>query len=224
MAVSDRVSALTVPTHRHRDELSSSVPCLSSGYLVTIPAMAKRVLLCPPAYFDVVDQKNPYMSEKVRWITKRPSGNGRPCVPPSNKPDARSKPSLPRPDSKTWSSLPTRFLWVFTKESASSSSPAAWCTLHGSARCPFYVDWYRQRGFKIIEVDLGADYLEGHGDLLWHPDWSRIYAGYGFRSTQGGVEKFQCMSMIQIGNPGRPTASGRPLLLSPRYLLLPAEP
>ena len=24
--------------------------------------MAKRVLLCPPTYFDVVDQKNPYMS------------------------------------------------------------------------------------------------------------------------------------------------------------------
>ena len=64
---------------------------------------------------------------------------------------------------------------------------------------PFYVDWYRQRGFKIIELDLGADHLEGHGDLLWHPDWSRIYAGYGFRSTQPGVEKFRdAMSKLEI--------------------------
>ncbi len=56
---------------------------------------------------------------------------------------------------------------------------------------PFYVEWYRRRGFKIIEVDLGDDHLEGHGDLLWHPDWSRVYAGYGFRSTEGGVGKFR---------------------------------
>jgi N-dimethylarginine dimethylaminohydrolase len=63
----------------------------------------------------------------------------------------------------------------------------------------FYVDWYLQHGFKIIEVDLGADYLEGHGDLLWHPDWSLIYAGYGFRSTLGGVEKFShAMSKLDI--------------------------
>jgi N-dimethylarginine dimethylaminohydrolase len=61
------------------------------------------------------------------------------------------------------------------------------------------VEWYRRRGFKIIELDLGADQLEGHGDLLWHPDGSRIYAGYGFRSTQAGVEKFcDAMSKLEI--------------------------
>ncbi len=65
---------------------------------------------------------------------------------------------------------------------------------------PFFADWYCRRGFKIIDVDLGADCLEGHGDLLWHPDWSRIYAGYGFRSTQGGVEKFRA-AMSKLGIP-----------------------
>jgi N-dimethylarginine dimethylaminohydrolase len=55
---------------------------------------------------------------------------------------------------------------------------------------PFFVDWFRQRGYKIIDLDLDGEYLEGHGDLLWHPDHSRIWAAYGFRSTRGGVEKF----------------------------------
>src|SRR5207245_5198160 len=54
----------------------------------------------------------------------------------------------------------------------------------------FFVDWFRQRGYKIIDLDLDGEYLEGHGDLLWHPDHSRIWAAYGFRSTRGGVEKF----------------------------------
>jgi len=54
----------------------------------------------------------------------------------------------------------------------------------------FYVEWFRQRGYKIIALDLQGECLEGHGDLLWHPDHSRIWAGYGFRSTLGGVRKF----------------------------------
>jgi N-dimethylarginine dimethylaminohydrolase len=55
---------------------------------------------------------------------------------------------------------------------------------------PFYVEWFRARNYDVIDLDFGDDYLEGQGDLLWHPDGSRVYAGYGFRSTLGGVEKF----------------------------------
>ena len=64
---------------------------------------------------------------------------------------------------------------------------------------PSYVDWCRQHGYQIIDIDFGDDRLEGHGDLLWHPDGSRIYAGFGFRSTRGGVDKFSAeMSKLSI--------------------------
>jgi N-dimethylarginine dimethylaminohydrolase len=62
----------------------------------------------------------------------------------------------------------------------------------------FYTDWFRARDYQVIELDYGDEYLEGHGDLLWHPDGSRIYAGYGFRSTRGGVEKF-ATTMSKMG-------------------------
>jgi len=55
---------------------------------------------------------------------------------------------------------------------------------------PHYVSWFKQRGYRVIELDYGEDYLEGHGDLLWHADGSKVWAGYGFRSTLGGVKKF----------------------------------
>jgi N-dimethylarginine dimethylaminohydrolase len=44
----------------------------------------------------------------------------------------------------------------------------------------------------------GDDYLEGHGDLVWLADTSRIFAGYGFRSTPGAIEKFSA-AMSQMG-------------------------
>jgi N-dimethylarginine dimethylaminohydrolase len=62
----------------------------------------------------------------------------------------------------------------------------------------FFVDWFRQRGHRIIDLDLEGEYLEGHGDLLWHPDRSRIWAAYGFRSTRGGVQKFAA-AMQELG-------------------------
>jgi N-dimethylarginine dimethylaminohydrolase len=64
----------------------------------------------------------------------------------------------------------------------------------------FFADWFRARDYQVIDLDYGDDYLEGHGDLLWHPDGSRIYAGYGFRSTSGGVEKFSA-AMSKMGIP-----------------------
>lgn len=64
---------------------------------------------------------------------------------------------------------------------------------------PFFAEWCRRQNYQIIEIAFGDDYLEGHGDLLWHPDGSRIYAGYGYRSTRGGVDKFsQAMSKMGI--------------------------
>ncbi len=55
---------------------------------------------------------------------------------------------------------------------------------------PFYVDWFLSKGYKPIVLDLKGQYLEGGGDLLWHPDRSRIWAGHGIRSSEGGVAKF----------------------------------
>lgn len=74
--------------------------------------------------------------------------------------------------------------------------------VHESRRreVPFFVEWCRRQNYQIIELDLGNDYLEGHGDLIWHPDGSRIYAGYGFRSTRGGIEKFSA-AMSKMGIP-----------------------
>jgi N-dimethylarginine dimethylaminohydrolase len=63
-----------------------------------------------------------------------------------------------------------------------------------------YVEWFRARGYKVIEVDFGDEYLEGSGDLIWHPDRSRIYAGHAFRSTIGGIRHLE-EAMQRLGIP-----------------------
>ena len=162
--------------------------------------MAKRVLLCPPAYFEVVDQKNPYMSggpsvdrEKAQqqWEALRSALEQAGC---------QVETIAPAPGLEDMVFAANQVFVGFHESIGKFIVPSRMVHASRQREVPFYVDWYRLHGFKIIEVDLGADRLEGHGDLLWHPDWSRIYAGYGFRSTQAGVEKFH-HAMSNLGIP-----------------------
>ena len=160
--------------------------------------MPKQVLLCPPSFFDVVDHKNPYMSgnsavdrEKARtqWQglctalqqcefqieTVEPSPGLEDMVFAANQAFVGDHPTLGK------FVVPSRMVYPSRQREV-----------------PFYIDWYRQKDYKILQLDLGDDYLEGHGDLLWHPDRSRVYAGYGFRTTRGGVDKFTA-AMTKMG-------------------------
>src|SRR3984885_2466353 len=161
--------------------------------------MAKRVLLCPPAYFDVVDQKNPYMSLKAPVDRQKAHAQWQALCSTLERTGCQVETIAPVPGLEDMVFAANQVFVGFHKAVGKFIVPS--CMVHASRQreVPFFVDWYRQRGFKIIDLDLGADRLEGHGDLLWHPGWSRIYAGYGFRSTQGGMEKFRdAMSRLRI--------------------------
>jgi len=161
--------------------------------------MAKHVLLCSPAYFDVVDQKNPYMANQIpvdrekallQWQTLRSAVEQAGC---------QIEIIDPVPGLEDMVFAANQVFVGFHEGIGKFIVPSRMVYDSRQREVPFYSEWYCQRGFKVIEVDLGQEHLEGHGDLLWHPDWSRIYAGYGFRSTRAGVEKFgEAMSKLGI--------------------------
>ena len=152
--------------------------------------MPKKVLFCPPTYFEVREVKNPYM-------------RGLPPVDP-----VRAQ--------HQWDSVCDGFRGagfavelidpVAGLEDMVFAANPVFVGGHAGAG-PFvvagrmryvsrrkevghYVEWFRARGYKVIDLGLGDDFLEGHGDLIWDADGSRVWAGHGFRSTTGGLEKF----------------------------------
>lgn len=162
--------------------------------------MAKNVLLCPPAYFEVVDQKNPYMSQNVPVNRQKAQQQWQALRSALEQAGCQVETIPPAPGLEDMVFAANQAFVGFHDRVGKFIVPSRMVHPSRQREVPFYVDWYRQRGFKIIEVDLGTDHLEGHGDLLWHPDWSRVYAGYGFRSTQAGIEKFQA-AMSKLGIP-----------------------
>jgi N-dimethylarginine dimethylaminohydrolase len=162
--------------------------------------MAKSVLLCSPDYFEVIDQKNPYMSAnssvdrekaKRQWIALCSTLERAGCEVATIDP-------VPGLEDMVFAA--NQVFVGFHAGIGNFIVPSRMVHASRQREVPFYVDWFRQRGFKVIDLDLtGDERLEGQGDLLWHPGWSRVYAGYGFRSTLSGVTKFRdAMSKLEI--------------------------
>ena len=160
----------------------------------------KSALLCPPTYFEVRDVKNPFMT-------------------PANAPNAEL---AMRQWSNLCAALQAAGVAVqtiaavvgledmvfsanqiFVGKSCAAGSvenfrfavPSKMRFASRQLEVPYYTEWFRQHGYRIIELDLAGEYLEGHGDLLWHPDFSRVWAGYGSRSTRGAIERFSAAMM-----------------------------
>ncbi|HEX6504300.1 MAG TPA: arginine deiminase-related protein [Terriglobales bacterium] len=159
------------------------------------------VLLCPPTYFEVRDRKNPYMRAPIdREKAQRQWEELRLALEEAGLQVETIEPVRDLED-MVFSANP-----VFVGHPARSTKfivPGEMKHPSRQREVPHYVDWFRKRNYKIMALDLRGECLEGHGDLLWHPDGSRIWAGYGFRSTRGGIEKFSA-AMKELAIPVTP--------------------
>jgi arginine dihydrolase len=161
--------------------------------------MPRQVLLCPPTFFDVVDSKNPYMSRNSAVNREKARTQWQAFCSALEQSGFQIETVDPVPGLEDMVFAANQ---AFVGDHPSVGKfvvPSRMAYPSRQREVPFYVDWYRRRGYAVIDLDLGDDYLEGHGDLLWHPGGSRIYAGFGFRSTRGGVDKFSAaMNKMQI--------------------------
>lgn len=157
-----------------------------------------KALLCPPNYFDVVDQKNPYMTGKspVDRVKARSQWEALCSVLQQSGCEIETIEPVDGLEDMVFAA---NQVFVGYKEGYGKFIvPSRMVHASRQREVPFFVDWCRRHDYQVIDLDFGDDFLEGHGDLLWHPDGSRIYAGYGFRSTLGGVEKF-AIAMARMG-------------------------
>jgi N-dimethylarginine dimethylaminohydrolase len=155
------------------------------------------VLLCPPTYFEVRDRKNPYMRAPIdREKAQRQWEELRLAL---DKAGLQVETIDPVRDLEDMVFAANQVFVGSHKELGKFIVPSEMKYPSRQREVPYYVEWFRKRDYKIIALDLRGECLEGHGDLLWHPDGSKIWAGYGFRSTERGIQKFaQAMKAIDV--------------------------
>jgi len=153
----------------------------------------KSVLMCQPTFYTVRDVKNPFMRLDApvdgdlaarQWTALR---------------DAFARLGV-----ATLGIEPVEDLedMVFTANQVFVGSgkvharfivPSAMRYKSRQREVPYFVAWFAQRRFDVVDLGLDAnagEFLEGHGDLMWQPDSSVVWAGHGFRSSPMGVDRF----------------------------------
>jgi N-dimethylarginine dimethylaminohydrolase len=158
--------------------------------------MLTRALMCPPTFFDVREVKNVHMRHPIDHVLAQHQWENLRRALEDAGVLVETVPPVQELEDMVFAANQ-----VFVGESDKIGKfivPSEMRYLIRQREVPYYVDWFQSRGYQVITLNLAGEYLEGHGDLLWHPDRSKIYAGYGFRSTLGAVKKF-AVAMQDLG-------------------------
>jgi N-dimethylarginine dimethylaminohydrolase len=150
----------------------------------------RRVLMCTPEHFAVVDVKNPFMEGNVGRVDKE---------------RAISEWEALR---STYEAAGYEVLTIDGAEGLEDMVFAANQVLpglradgrpyvllsrmrHPSRRreVPIYRDWFQRRGYNVYELSQDAGHFEGQGDAIWHPGKQLLWGGHGPRTTLRAYEQ-----------------------------------
>ncbi len=143
--------------------------------------------MCAPAYYEVRDVKNPFMDVAnavdrdaaiAQWNALRETFT-------SAGVDALEIEAVPDLEDMVYTANQ-----AFVAPEDRFTVPSRMRHASRQREVPYFTAWFREAGFEICKLDFDGEYLEGHGDLLWHPQRRLVWAGYGYRSSCGGVERF----------------------------------
>jgi N-dimethylarginine dimethylaminohydrolase len=164
-------------------------------------SMWNAVLMCPPTFFDVREPKNPHMGAAIDGVLSEHQWNNlRRAFENSGLAVEIINPVHDLDD------------MVFTANQAfiGQAKTIGKFIIPSRMRFPsrqkeveHFVRWFQARGYQVVDLPLEGEYLEGHGDLIWHPDHRTIWAGYGYRSTKTAVDRF-AIAMAELGFSVRP--------------------
>ncbi|HXA02374.1 MAG TPA: arginine deiminase family protein, partial [Cytophagaceae bacterium] len=154
----------------------------------------RRVLMCSPDYFDVVDVKNPYMEGNAGKIDKMLA-----CKQWAFLKEGYAK--------LVENGVLEKFIELNGAEGCEDMVFAAnqsfpWITEAGEKvvimskmrhasrqkEVPFFEKLYADHGYKIMHLKK-TKLFEGMGDAIPHPGKSLIYGGYGHRSNEDAYQE-----------------------------------
>lgn len=146
--------------------------------------LPRRVLLCPPDHFDVVDVKNPFMAGQVgnvRRAQARKEWDGLRSVLEGLALDVAVVPATPGCEDMVFCANQS-----FPGLDATGARVAVLSHMrHPSRRreVPAFEAWYRSQGYEVVDLAPPDAFFEGCGDALWHPGRGLIWGGHGERTS-----------------------------------------
>lgn len=157
----------------------------------------QSILMCPPDYFEVKDVKNSFMQNNLGKVNLELA-------------------------SQQWEDLRDTFIklgkQVFTIDpvpeledmvfSANQVLPGFNKTpyvllshmrhISRKKEVPYYQDWFKKKGYEILELENQDLLFEGQGDAIWHPAKQMLWGGYGHRTSLAAYQEIAAKLSVPI--------------------------
>lgn len=157
-----------------------------------------RALFCPPTYFEIRDVKNPFMRGAEPVDPERAQAQWEGVRRAFEEAGVATEVIPAVSDLEDMVFANNQVFVGQGKQDERFVVPSHMRFPSRQREVPYFVEWFRGRGYRVRELDLTSEFLEGHGDLLWHADGSKVWAGHGVRSSRGGVERLES-AMRELG-------------------------
>jgi N-dimethylarginine dimethylaminohydrolase len=67
-----------------------------------------------------------------------------------------------------------------------------------SREVPYFRDWFAAHGYRVLELPESVGFFEGQGDGLWHPGKAMLWGGYGHRTSLDAYETLSALLDVPI--------------------------
>src|ERR1700736_3273798 len=108
--------------------------------------MPKHVLLCPPTYFDVVDEKNPYMSGKAPVDKVKARAQWKALCSALEQSGCHVETIDPVPDLEDMVFAANQVFVGYSEATGKFIVPSRMVYASRQREVPHFVEWFRERG------------------------------------------------------------------------------
>ncbi|MBL8192652.1 MAG: amidinotransferase [Blastocatellia bacterium] len=158
----------------------------------------QSILMCPPTYFEVKDIKNSFMQDNLGKVNidlaRRQWEDLRDTFIKLGK-QVFIIDAVPELEDMVFAA--NQVLPYFSKTPYVLLSHMR----HASRKkeVPYYQDWFKKRGYEILELDSSQDLLfEGQGDAIWHPAKQMLWGGYGHRTSLAAYQEIAAKLSVPV--------------------------
>jgi N-dimethylarginine dimethylaminohydrolase len=144
----------------------------------------KRVLMCTPEHFDVVDVKNAFMAGNVGAVDSAEAR--REWAELRRAFEAAGHEVVTIPAAEGLEDMVFSANQVLPGVGPDGEPYVLLSRMRYPSRqreVPHYRAWFEGRGYKILTLGDSVDRFEGQGDALWHPGKQLLWGGYGQRTS-----------------------------------------
>jgi len=144
------------------------------------------LLMCEPTYFEVRDEKNPFMAGNVGSVNRKEAYRQWQAL--KRRFEELNFPIDVLPGEPELEDMVFAANQVLVGEDADGQRYVVPARMRHRSRqneVPYYRRWFAAHGYRILELpedEGGPVYFEGHGDAIWHPGKRLIWGGWGQRS------------------------------------------